>query len=331
MWTGAAAEGERRFAAMRSAASAILDDVADKPYTAIDSVHTDPLDPTPAYEAACVLGEFPEDAADALLALTGPGTGSPQVLVEVRQLGGAFAQPGEHPSAFASRAAAYSVLVVGIAEVPGVRDHAAAVLDALAPWVGGRRLPNFTFAPEEYVDAYHEVTLARLRRTIRAYDPGPGPDRLDLQAVLGGASQDSALTPLDLGRLDQSRLQPGIVGRAELDRELVEATGPVVLVGRVGGARTHLANRGRNDVGLYVIFVSMAVGPQDLRSRRVVSSGCHSRSPPCSRARALRVRRPSVVVSSSSSRRPSPRWSWFRSTRPPRRPPARVGGVRRPE
>ena len=48
VWTGDADEGERWFAAMRAAAPVILDDVADKPYTAIDSVHTDPLDPTPA-------------------------------------------------------------------------------------------------------------------------------------------------------------------------------------------------------------------------------------------------------------------------------------------
>ena len=52
VWTGLAEEGERRFAAIRAAAPVILDDVAHKPYTAIDSVHTDPLDPTPAYEAA---------------------------------------------------------------------------------------------------------------------------------------------------------------------------------------------------------------------------------------------------------------------------------------
>ena len=52
-----------------------------------------------------------------------------------------------------------------------MEDHAAAILDAMAPWVGGHRLPNFTFTPEEYVDAYDEVTLARLRRTRRTYDP----------------------------------------------------------------------------------------------------------------------------------------------------------------
>lgn len=171
VWTGSAEEGERWFAAMRAAAPVILDDVADKPYTAIDSVHTDPLDPTPAYEAGHVLTDFTAETAEALLALTGPGVASPQILVEVRQLGGAFARPGEHPSAFASRAAAYSLLVVGIAEVPGVEDHAAAILDAMSPWIGGHRLPNFTFTPDEYVDAYDEVTLARLRRARRTYDP----------------------------------------------------------------------------------------------------------------------------------------------------------------
>jgi FAD/FMN-containing dehydrogenase len=171
VWTGSAEEGERWFAAMRAAAPVILDDVSEKPYTAIDSVHTDPLDPTPAYEAGHVLTDFPQEAADALLALTGPAAASPQILVEVRQLGGAFSRPGEHPSAFASRDAAYSLLTVGIAEVPGVEDHAAAILSAMGPWVGAHRLPNFTFTPEEYVDAYDEVTLARLRRARRTYDP----------------------------------------------------------------------------------------------------------------------------------------------------------------
>lgn len=54
LWTGDASDGERWFTAMRAAAPVILDDVALKPYAAVDSVHTDPLDPTPAYEAAAV-------------------------------------------------------------------------------------------------------------------------------------------------------------------------------------------------------------------------------------------------------------------------------------
>ncbi|GAA1762276.1 FAD-binding oxidoreductase [Agromyces humatus] len=171
VWTGEAEEGEKRFAAIRESAPVLLDDVALKPYTAIDSVHTDPLDPTPAYEAAAVLTDFPAEAAAALLALNGPGSASPQILVEVRQMGGAIAHGGEHESAFDSRGAAYSLLIVGIAGVPGVQSHASAIVKALEPWVGGHRLPNFTFAPEDYADAYGEFTSARLRRAIRTYDP----------------------------------------------------------------------------------------------------------------------------------------------------------------
>jgi FAD/FMN-containing dehydrogenase len=171
VWTGEPGEGERWFAAMREAAPVLLDDVALKPYTEVDSVHTDPLDPLPAHEAAMVLAEFPAGAARALLAKTGPGSGSPQVLVEVRQMGGAIARPGEHESAFGSRDAAYALLLVGIAGIPGLEAHSESVLEAMSPWAGGHRMPNFTFAAEDYVGAYDERILARLRRAIRAYDP----------------------------------------------------------------------------------------------------------------------------------------------------------------
>ena len=171
VWTGDAAEGAERFAPMRATAPALLDDVAEKPYTAIDSVHTDPLDPTPAREAAAVLTDFPAEAADAHLELTGPGSTSPQILVEVRQMGGATARAGEYDTAFCSRDAAYSMLIVGIAGVPGVPEHGRSVLDALEPWVGGHRLPNFTFHADEFHSAYDDWTLARLRRAVRTYDP----------------------------------------------------------------------------------------------------------------------------------------------------------------
>jgi hypothetical protein len=52
-----------------------------------------------------------------------------------------------------------------------VESHAEAILKAMEPWTSGHRLPNFTFTPEEYVDAYSEEALTRLRRAIRVYDP----------------------------------------------------------------------------------------------------------------------------------------------------------------
>jgi hypothetical protein len=171
VWTGDPTKGQRWFAAMREAAPVLLDDVALKPYTDVDSVHTDPLDPLPAHEAAAVLTDFPAEAADTLLAMAGPGSGSPQILVEVRQMGGAVARHGAHESAFSARDAAYALLLVGIAGTPGLDAHGEVVLQALAPWTGGHRMPNFTFAAKDYLDAYDAPTLARLRRAIHAYDP----------------------------------------------------------------------------------------------------------------------------------------------------------------
>jgi hypothetical protein len=76
-----------------------------------------------------------------------------------------------HDSAFCSRDAAYSVLIVGIAGVPGVEEHARSVLDKLGTWVGGHRRPNFTFDAAEFPPANDDWTLARLRRAVRTYDP----------------------------------------------------------------------------------------------------------------------------------------------------------------
>jgi hypothetical protein len=170
VWAGDADEGEHRFAAMRDAAPVILDDVARKPYTEVDSVHTDPLDPMAVYESADVLTDFPVEAAQALLELTGPGSGSPQLLVEIRQMGGATARGGAHEAAFSSRSAAFAVLTVGFDE-PEVEDHAAAVLQDLRPWIGGHRMPNFTFEATDLAHAFDPQALERLRTAIRTYDP----------------------------------------------------------------------------------------------------------------------------------------------------------------
>jgi hypothetical protein len=95
------------------------------------------------------------------------------VLVEMRQLGGAYAFEGDHPSAFAHRSAAYSMLAVGIAGVPGVEEHADRLVDALHPWDTGRVWPNFA-PPHDAASArraYDPATLARLTEITSTYDP----------------------------------------------------------------------------------------------------------------------------------------------------------------
>ena len=170
VWTGAPTEGEQYFAAMRAAAPILIDDVRTKPYTEIDSVHTDPLDPMPVHEHSVLLGEFPPAGIEALMRAAGPGSDSQQFLVEVRQLGGAYARGGEHPSAFDPRDASYSVLAVGLPGDETDRDHDV-LQQALASWTVTDRLPNFSFTPEQLARAYRPATRERLLTALSTYDP----------------------------------------------------------------------------------------------------------------------------------------------------------------
>jgi len=173
LWTANAEDGERWFARIRKVARPVLDGVGVHPYPAIDGVHTDPIDPTPAHEDSTLLHTFDERAADALLGVAGPDAGSPQVLVEIRQLGGAYALDGRYPCAFDHRAAGYSLLAVGIDGVPGVQEHARRLISAMRPWDTGRVWPNF--APPHDAEsarrAYTPATLARLADVTATYDP----------------------------------------------------------------------------------------------------------------------------------------------------------------
>jgi hypothetical protein len=172
-WTGQPEEGARLLDQMRAVAPVILDDAFQRSYTEIDHVHADPVDPMPVYDPAILLDDFPVEAADRLLAVAGYGSGSPQVLVEVRALGGAYAREAQYPNAFSHRAARYSVLVVGIAPNEDGEAHAHEVFGALADWDTGGVWPNFGPAINGRTArrAYDPDTLARLQSIATKYDP----------------------------------------------------------------------------------------------------------------------------------------------------------------
>jgi hypothetical protein len=169
-FVGDAARGEAHLAAVRSAATPLLDGVGVLPYEAVEAVHALPLDPMPVVGRSTLLSEVSPATVDALLATAGPTSGSSLLVVELRQLGGAVARPGTHPSAVCHRDAAYSLQVLGDATPPAAdrsTAHAEAVLAAVAAWSTGGRLPNFGGGP----DAYDDTTLARLRELMRRHDP----------------------------------------------------------------------------------------------------------------------------------------------------------------
>ena len=169
-------EADAVLAPMRAAAPVLIDAVGELPYTEIGRVHSDPVDPMPVHEEAALLADLPAEAVDRLLSLAGPGSGSPQVIVELRLLGGAFARPPAHRDAFCHRAAAYTLAVIGVAAPPvaeQVAAHAGQVVDALGPWSTGGLMPNFaaTADPEESARRYDPDTLHWLRSLAGQYDP----------------------------------------------------------------------------------------------------------------------------------------------------------------
>jgi hypothetical protein len=177
LWTGEPGEGARLLDEIRAVAPVILDDARLRPYAEIDAVHADPVDPMPVVDPAILLDGFPAEAAERLLVVAGPDSGSPQVMVEVRHLGGAYARESAYPSAFSHRSAKFSVLTVAVAAdeamAAGALAHADQVFAALADWDTGGVWPNFGI-PHDAASArrcYDEPTLARLREVVDTYDP----------------------------------------------------------------------------------------------------------------------------------------------------------------
>jgi FAD/FMN-containing dehydrogenase len=173
---GDAAEAQRLLEPMRRVATPLIDGIATMPYAAIGMVHADPVDPMPVWENHTLLRSVDAAAIDALLEVAGAGSGSVQAIVELRLLGGAFAREPRHRSALCHRDAAFTMTTIG-ALVPPVADlvapHAAAVLEAMAPWSTGGQLPNFAPAIDAGRTArvYTEDTRAWLAALADRYDP----------------------------------------------------------------------------------------------------------------------------------------------------------------
>jgi FAD/FMN-containing dehydrogenase len=175
-YTGTAEDGERMIAPLRAIAPAILDTVADMPYTAGASIHNEPTEPVPYYERSIMLREFPVEAQDKLVELVGPDSDTTMCIAEMRALGGAWDREPAVPNTVATRGLPYVLLGVGVgplSEEQRLKELVAALLDGMAPWQGDRRLVN-NLAPEEAADAiaiYGPERYQRLAGIKRMYDP----------------------------------------------------------------------------------------------------------------------------------------------------------------
>ncbi|MFD3524592.1 FAD-binding oxidoreductase [Streptomyces sp. NPDC058653] len=175
-YNGTAADGERMTAPLRAAAPALLDTVADIPYTKVASIHNEPTEPVHYYERSIMLREFPAEALDKLVELAGPDSESTPTVVELRALGGAWDREPSVPNAVATRGLPYVLLCVAggrVSEEPQLKESVGAVLDGMEPWRADRRLVN-NLAPDEATHAasiYGSERYKRLAGVKKIYDP----------------------------------------------------------------------------------------------------------------------------------------------------------------
>ena len=178
-YVGPPSEGERLVAPLREAAPLLMDSVGDIPYPEFGAIAMDPSEPAAAVEHFGLLDEMSEDTVDALLNTVGPGSGSSVNLVDIRHLGGAYADRPKTENAVGARDAAYAFF--GLTVVPPGEDIAAyadsgrELLEGLEPWLSPTKHPSY-LAPADATagrtsQAYDSGVYERLRELKAAYDP----------------------------------------------------------------------------------------------------------------------------------------------------------------
>jgi FAD/FMN-containing dehydrogenase len=175
-WIGDAAEGTAVLAPMQDVADVILGGTGVMPFAAVGALHADPVEPMPVHERSMLLRELPPEAVEALLDVAGPEAECPQLLVELRLLGGAIADEPAEGSAVCHRDAAFTLASIGIAAPPVIeatKAHSAHVMSVMEPWGNGAVQRNFVASGDPAIVArcYDEATLTRLATIAAAYDP----------------------------------------------------------------------------------------------------------------------------------------------------------------
>lgn len=158
---------------------AMIDTFTTMPAAALASVSMDPVDPLPGLWHTELIRDLTPQAISALVDLAGPDSGSPLVMLELRQLGAALAGPADALSPMAHTSAAYSLNAIGItpdaARTAAVRTHLEKVRIRMAPFATGETYLNFldleAATPDRIRAAYSDQDWRRLLELKARYDP----------------------------------------------------------------------------------------------------------------------------------------------------------------
>lgn len=154
-----------------------LDTWGRVPATAVPRIHMDPDEPVPGGVAdSQLIDGLPQSAADRMIELTGPGSGTGLVAAELRHLGGALGRPAADGGATSWLDGQYQAVGVGIAFDP---EGAAALLAQAERFIAaigegnsrGRQYLGLYQGAGNTRAGYDDATWQRLRSLKAHTDP----------------------------------------------------------------------------------------------------------------------------------------------------------------
>jgi hypothetical protein len=145
------------------------------PAAALMRIHMDPEPPMPGMGDGFLVDDLDRDAVKALVEIAGPGTDSPLLMVELRQLGGALRERRPGAGALGALDGSFAFYAVGVPMGPGaaeaIESRIEAIKGAFAPWSRGKTYLNFAEKNVTIGDAIGADAFTRLAEVKASVDP----------------------------------------------------------------------------------------------------------------------------------------------------------------
>jgi FAD binding domain len=168
-------QGDELIAPLREIGEPIMDTFARMPVVGLGRIHMDPEPPVPVIGHAVLVRGLSNEAIDAFFDQVGPQAGSPLLLAELDQLGGALGQPAEDAGALSHLDSDYVMFGAGLPMSPelgaAIVGHLDALEDAMSPWAGEGQYFNFAERPSDIETIFGTAVCERLAAVKRQWDP----------------------------------------------------------------------------------------------------------------------------------------------------------------
>ncbi|MFC6287247.1 FAD-binding oxidoreductase [Nocardioides sp. GCM10027113] len=160
---------------LREAAPVWMDTMAEIQPSQLGDVAMEPTEPMPVVEHSSLIGSLDDATIDLLVDAVADRGRTTLDMLQIRSLGGGFAEAPEGRGAVEPVTAPFLLFVLGVPATPelaaGLPASIAAVDAAAGHLATGRRLPNFVGHAQDTTSGYAPTTLARLRDIKRRRDP----------------------------------------------------------------------------------------------------------------------------------------------------------------